>query len=145
MAEGMLRGAASDWKELQVASAGLAAYGGGPASPETLQVLKERGWTLDGFRSRMVSDELVGQATHVFCMTRAHRDTLQSLYPDLADKFYLVCDFAEDREPGGDVPDPIGAGPEAYEQVAACLDQAIAGILKFLQAEEKQADARELE
>jgi protein-tyrosine-phosphatase len=78
----------------------------------------------------MVDDGIVGQATHVFCMTRGHLDALEGLYPEERDKFHLVCDFSEiEGEVGRDVPDPIGGGLQTYEEVAACLDQAIEGIL----------------
>ena len=136
MAEGMFRAAAEGAFEAEVSSAGIAAYGGGPASQETIDLLQRRGVSLDGFRSRPVSDETVRTATHIFCMTRGHREALRSIYPEQEDKLFLVCEFAEiDGEVGRDVPDPIGGGRGAYESVASCLDEAIAGILGFLRAE----------
>ena len=135
MAEGMLRASGREGA-FTVSSAGVAAYGGGGASPETLEILTGRGIELEGFGSRMVDDTILGQASHVFCMTRDHLDTLEALYPEEQDKFYLACDFAEiEGEVGRDVPDPIGRGLRAYEEVAACLDLAIEGILGFLRGE----------
>lgn len=139
MAEGLFRGAVGA-NGATVSSAGVSAYGGGTASPETLDILEERGLHLDGFRSRMVNEQMIREATHVFCMTRGHLATLQSLYPEDGDKFYLVCDFVPVE--GGtdcDVPDPIGGGRRAYEEVAVCLDAAIAGIQGFLQAEQSRS------
>ncbi|MEM7441370.1 MAG: low molecular weight protein arginine phosphatase [Pseudomonadota bacterium] len=137
MAEGLFWGAAGEG--IMVSSAGIAAYGGGAASPETLDILGERGLRLEGFGSRMVDEQIIAGATHVFCMTRGHLETLETLYPGERDKFYLVCDFAEiDGEVGRDVPDPIGGGRGAYEAVASCLDKAIEGILGFLRAEEER-------
>ena len=43
-----------------------------------------------------------------------------------------VRDF-DARQPGGDVPDPIGQGPGAYEEVARCLDSALEGVLGYVQ------------
>ncbi len=120
-----------------VSSAGIAAYDGGSASLETLEVLAGRGIELDGFGSRMVDDTIIEYASHVFCMTRDHQDTLETRYPEQRDKFHLTCDFADiDGEVGRDVPDPIGGGRRAYEKVAVCLDLAIKGILGFLRTEE---------
>lgn len=139
MAEGMFRQAASGLAGVEVGSAGIAAYGGGGASPETLAILKERGAELDGFRSRQVDEALLGEATHVFCMTRGHLEALEAMYPAYRDKLYLVCDFVElDGKVGRDVPDPIGGGRRAYEEVAACLEGAIDGILGFLRAQGAQ-------
>ncbi len=135
MAEGMFRAAVGE-NGASVSSAGIAAYGGGSASHETLDILAERGMSLDDFGSRMVDERIIQDATHIFCMTRGHLETLEELYPDDRDKFYLVCEFAEiDGEVGRDVPDPIGGGRRAYEEVADCLDVALEGIAGFLQAQ----------
>ncbi len=136
MAEGLFRATGSG-EGFMVSSAGIAAYDGGGASLETLEILAGRGIDLDGFGSRMVDDTIIKHASHVFCMTRDHQDTLETLYPEQRDKFHLACDFADiEGEVGRDVPDPIGGGRRAYEEVAACLDLAIKGILGFLRTEE---------
>ena len=137
MAEGLLRSMVSDSGEVGVESAGIAARAGGPPSPETAALLAERGIGIEGFQSRMVDEQMLGNATHVFCMTRGHLETLEMLYPEFGDKYYLVCDFAEiEGEVGRDVPDPIGQGRAAYVRVAAFLDEAMAGILGFLKIQQ---------
>jgi protein-tyrosine phosphatase/ribose 5-phosphate isomerase B len=117
-----------------VGSAGVAAMNGGPASHDTLAVLAKRGVGLDGFRSRPVSGELVAEATHVFAMTAGHLATLERMFPEHAGKLYLVCEFAEipGRGVGCDVPDPIGQGRRAYEEVAAVFDVALPAIVAFI-------------
>ncbi|NNC88793.1 MAG: hypothetical protein HKN82_10085 [Akkermansiaceae bacterium] len=131
MAEGLFRASAGEG--LTVGSAGVAAAPGSPLSRETAAILKERGIELSGFAARMVDEEILAGASHVFCMTRNHLDMLERMYPEHQDKFHLVCDFAEIRgEVGRDVPDPIERGMDAYRDVAACLDEAIAGIRRFL-------------
>ncbi len=64
---------------MEVGSAGVAAMPGGEASRETVEVLRARGIGLDGFRSRMVDEELLRAATQVFCMTRSHLEMLEML------------------------------------------------------------------
>lgn len=142
MAEGLLRGAVEEG-ELEVSSAGVSAYEGGAASEETLEILEERGLNLEGFASRMVTPEILAEATHVFCMTQGHLDVLLSLYPAEQDKFFLTCEFVElDGQVGRDVPDPIGGGKRAYEEVAAALDGAIVGIVGFVRAQaNRQAES----
>ncbi len=138
MAEGLFRDAIGNGAI--VSSAGIAAYGGGEASFETLDILSERGLQLDGFGSRMVDEEIISESTYVFCMTRGHLEILETLYPDDRDKFYLVCEFAQiNGEVGRDVPDPMGGGRGAYDQVASFLDEAIGGIVGFLQAQGSRA------
>ena len=134
MAEGMFRAAVADDDGVKVlGSAGVAAMAGSGASPDTQAILSERGIRLEGFRSRMVDEHLLGEATHVFCMTQGHLDNLAMMYPQFSDRYFLMCDFAEiDGQAGRDVPDPIGMGRAAYEDVARCFEAAITGIRGFL-------------
>ncbi|GHC56540.1 low molecular weight protein arginine phosphatase [Roseibacillus persicicus] len=134
MAEGLFRKAA-EGKDYQVSSAGVSAYNGSAASPETLEILQKNGVSLDGFGSRMASEEILEEATHVFCLTRGHYQILAQMFPEFEEKLYLAAEFAEiDGEVGKDISDPYGCGRAAYEQVAQELDAAIAGILGFLEA-----------
>ena len=140
MAEGLLR-AKGQSDSLMVSSAGIAAYEGGSASTETLEILQERGIGLDGFVSRMVDEQILAESSHVFCMTKCHLESLEDRYPGEKGKFHLVCDFAEiDGVVGRDVPDPIGGGFRAYEEVASFLDRAMEGILGFLRSERARSE-----
>jgi protein-tyrosine-phosphatase len=120
--------------DIEVRSAGVAAFGGGGASSQTLAVLKKRGARLDGFRSQPVDEELIEWATHVFTMTRGHLEALVRVFPEAEEKMFLACEFVDlpGAGVGADVPDPIGQGKRAYEEVAATLELAIPGILGFL-------------
>ncbi len=140
MAEGLLR-AKGRSDSLAVSSAGIAAYEGGGASAETLEILQERGIGLEGFVSRMVDEQILAESSHVFCMTKYHLESLEDRYPREKGKLHLVCDFAEiDGVVGRDVPDPIGGGFRAYEEVASVLDRAMEGILGFLRSERARSE-----
>lgn len=134
MAEGLFRKAISGRADFTVSSAGVAASKGSSASPETLAILKKRGATLEGFKSRPVSEAVLNAATHVFAMTEGHLAVLESRFPDHADKFFLVREFSgiSDKRQGIDVPDPIGMGLPAYEDVAKVLDAAIPSIIAYV-------------
>lgn len=134
MAEGLFRAAVAGRDDFEVKSAGVAAYPGSPPSPETAEILRQRGIELDGFASQPVGEELVSEATHVFAMTGRHLQALISLFPEHEDKFFLVCEFAEIPGHGvaADVPDPIGMGHGAYEETARALDLAIPTIVAFI-------------
>lgn len=119
-----------DWV---VESAGVAASVGSRESRETATVLAEKNASLQGFLSRQVNEEMLAEAHAVFCMTSGHRDVLLDEFPEFADKCYLLCDFST-KNPGGDVPDPIGMGPKAYQRVAETIEDAIPGMLRFLLA-----------
>lgn len=134
MAEGLFRKAVEGRDDFEVASAGVAAYPGDQANPETVKFLAGRGIALDGFASQPVSPELLEKTTHVFAMTSGHLEALENLFPEYSDKFYLVTEFVEipGRGVAADVPDPIGMGRQAYEDTGKALDLAIPTILSFI-------------
>jgi protein-tyrosine-phosphatase len=134
MAEGLFRKAIEGRDDLATSSAGVAASKGSPASRETLKVLKKHGAQLDDFASRQVTEKILESATHVFAMTEGHLAALESRFPSHADKFFLIREFSgiTDKRQGLDVPDPIGMGPAAYEEVAKVLETAIPSIIAYL-------------
>jgi glycine hydroxymethyltransferase len=130
MAEALLRAAVGDG--IRVASAGVSASTGQPASREAVEVLAEQGVDLSHFRSQPVTEELIASATHVFAMTKDHRRLLDLFFPEYSSKVRLL---REVLGTSGDVADPIGRGRDAY---LACRDQireAIPAILRSLQTE----------
>ena len=139
MAEALFRHALAGQQGWSIKSAGVAASVGSKASHDTLKVLEERGITFADFRSQQVDEILLRDADAVFAMTESHLCYLEEDFPEFADKFYLVCDFVDlpGKGVGCDVPDPIGMGGKAYEQVAKVIEKAIPGILLFLGAEKK--------
>lgn len=140
MAEGLFRKAIAGRDDYQVSSAGVAASKGTPCNPETAALLKKRGATLEDFGSRPISDAVLAAATHVFAMTRGHLQTLESRFPDHADKFFLVREFTgtSNKGDGGDVFDPIGLGRRAYEEVAEVFDHAIPSIIAYIDQTSKK-------
>jgi len=97
-----------------IASAGLAAAVGSPASPEAVELLADEGIDLREHESQPLTERLLNQADHVITMTRQHRQTILSERPDLHDRVRVLADD------GGDISDPIG-GPRAT--YAACRDE----------------------
>lgn len=134
MAEGLFRKATAGRDDYSVGSAGVAAAKGSAASTETLNVLKKRGVSLSGFKSRPVSEALLKSATHVFAMTEGHLAVLEARFPEYSDKFFLIREFSgiTDKRDGIDVPDPIGMGPAAYEEVAKVFDAAIPSVIAYI-------------
>lgn len=134
MAEGLFRLATRDRQDFSVSSAGVSASRGAPCNPETAALLERRNTTLEGFASRAVSDAILAEATHVFAMTRGHLQVLEARFPKHSDKFYLTCEFADipGEGIGADIPDPIGLGRSAYDEVAEILAIAIPTIIAYI-------------
>lgn len=106
-----------------VSSAGLAAGYGSPASPESVQLARERGVDLTAHESQPLTERLLNHADFVYTMTRGHRDAILSRRPDLAD---LVQVLARD---GSDIPDPIGGGLDEYQRCCESIEKHIDDIL----------------
>ncbi len=131
MAEGLLKAALEEDSGIHVMSAGVAASPGQGASRETRSILKVKNASLKGFRSQQVDEELLAQASLIITMTSSHADVIKQFFPECAASVSLVCDFIDPVEDlgGEDVPDPIGMGRAAYEEVAEVIELAIPGII----------------
>jgi protein-tyrosine-phosphatase len=134
MAEALFRKAVAGRDDFSVNSAGVAASAGSPCSHDTERICDVLKTPLEAFRSRPVSAKLLKEATHVFTMTRGHLHVLEDRFPEFSDKYYLACEFVEvpGAGIGADVPDPIGMGRRAYEDVAKVLNLAIPAIIAYI-------------
>jgi glycine hydroxymethyltransferase len=134
IAEGLFRRLIGNRKDIDVASAGVHAVRGQPPSLYAVEVCAEEGTDISGLRSEPLTPTLVDQATHIFAMTGAHLETIQTLFPQTAEKTFLLREF---EEPGTtvwrDLPDPIGLGREVYEDCARIIKNALPGVLAFVE------------
>jgi glycine hydroxymethyltransferase len=134
MAEGIFRQSVRGRGDYQVVSAGLGALEGQPPSSYAIQAVKELGIDISALRSRMLTAELVQQADYIFGMTHSHLDTVAMLYPQAAEKSFLLREF--DETLGSfekDISDPIGGSYEVYLNCRDQIEQGIASLLRFLE------------
>jgi protein-tyrosine-phosphatase len=143
MAEGLFRKEVAGRTDYEVGSAGVAASSGTPMNSETVKVLKRCDAELPSFASRPVTADLLEKATHVFAMTSGHLMSLERNFPEYADKLYLVCEFADvpGKGVGADVPDPIGMGSGAYNEVAEVLSVAIPALIAYIDQTSKGTES----
>ncbi len=111
MAEGIARhfieqSGLNDWK---VSSAGVFGMDGMDISFESIQALNNRGIKFNS-ASRTLTPEMIEEATHVFCMTESHKQSVLHLVPD------ATCVELLDRE--SSIADPIGQSQDVYDAVA---------------------------
>jgi protein-tyrosine-phosphatase len=90
MAEGLFRRLLAGRDDIRVQSAGVSAGRGMPASRHAIQALSVDGVDLAHFRSQPLSEELVGEATHIFVMTRDHKRLIELLFPEAAEDLPLA-------------------------------------------------------
>src|SRR2546422_4051317 len=134
IAEGLFRRLLGNRKDIEVVSAGVHAVSGQPPSLYAVEVCAEAGADISNLRSQPLTAALVDRATHVFAMTGAHLETIQTLFPQGAEKSFLLREF---EEPGTtvwrDLPDPIGLGREVYEDCARIIKNALPSVLAFVE------------
>jgi protein arginine phosphatase len=113
--------------DLELESAGVSAFDGGGPTPEALQVAREHGLDLSGFRSRALTAEAVRGADLVLTMTAAQRDRVQALG---ACRVLVVTELGSGS--GREVADPYGSGIAAYRRVYDQLDSELELVLDAL-------------
>jgi protein-tyrosine-phosphatase/tRNA A37 threonylcarbamoyladenosine synthetase subunit TsaC/SUA5/YrdC len=118
-----------DDRGVVVASAGLAAWGGGPASVAAVEAAAELGADLGGHESQPLTESLVRQADVILTMTAAHRDAILAQFPEAAGR---VAMLDPDRR---DVIDPIGGPLETYRRCARQIAGHLAARMDTLAGE----------
>ncbi|MBI3875435.1 MAG: ribose 5-phosphate isomerase B [Verrucomicrobia bacterium] len=138
MAEGLFRHAVRDRaQQFRVMSAGVGAINGQAASPHAVTALRELGIDISGFRSRMLTGQMVGEADYIFGMTRGHVEAITLLYPQAMEKVFLLREFDETLDFfEKDIPDPIGGSYDIYLNSRDQIEQGIQSMLKFIEQTE---------
>ena len=129
MAEGWLKQklAGKGWT---AESAGVAAWGGCPASKEAVEAMREIGVDIAGHRSQGLTSGGVAEAAVILAMTEWHRSEIVRCFPGAAGKTFLVHGFG--AAPARDVGDPVGLPLEAYRHTRDELIQALGDFVLHL-------------
>ncbi len=142
MAEGIFRQVVQGRGNYRVGSAGLGAMDGQAPSAHAVEAVKELGIDISHQRSRMLTPSLVAQADYIFGMTHSHVDTVMLLYPQAAEKTFLLREFDDTLDPfEKDISDPIGGSYEVYMNCRDQIEQGIVSLLRFIEGEGTSAAA----
>jgi len=109
-----------------VASAGISAWGGGKASTNAVEAMRERNADLTGHESQPLTENLVRQADVIWTMTASHRAAILARFPEAGGR---VAMLSPDRL---DVIDPIGGSLETYRKCARQIHEHLATRLDTL-------------
>ena len=112
-----------DWK---VSSAGVFGMDGTDISFESIKALQNRGIEFNS-TSRALTAEMVEEATHVFCMTESHKQSVLHLVPDATVVELLDSD--------GAIADPIGQSQNVYDAVAERMFELIKDRINMISEE----------
>lgn len=113
---------------VEVGSAGVIAYPGNPATPETADVMRDAfGLDLDGHEARLFDHR--NDADLVLTLDRWVTTRVEALKP--AGKVWLLGDFA--GADGEEVADPFGGSPEDYREAAEHIDRLVKAVIARLE------------
>lgn len=102
---------------VRVVSAGTGANPGSPAAALAVSTLASRGIDIRDHRSAGLTADLVRRSDLILGMEPQHLDRVRELVPEAAGRAHLITEQGAgvNRNPGGGVADPIGAGADTYE------------------------------
>ncbi|MDP2139025.1 MAG: low molecular weight protein arginine phosphatase [Candidatus Didemnitutus sp.] len=135
MAEGLLAhalaGLEEPLKNLPVASAGVTARSGDVVSANSVAAMKKVGIDISKHRARPLTQEMLDEASAVFCMTESHRTIIRLQAVPVPPELHLLRDFL----PGTatrEIADPFGGPLKLYEASRDEMVEAIPSLLAFL-------------
>ena len=121
------------WSHVEVASAGVAAASGAPASQGSSRAAARHGLDLAGHRSSPVTAAALERADLVLAMSPSHLGPLAVL--GAGEKASLLTDFAaevDSHDVPGSVPDPFGGADAEYEATYVLLERLVERALQRL-------------
>ncbi len=118
MAEAIMRRALQEngIQDVQVLSAGVAAFPGSIPSAEALRVMAEQGLDIGSHRSRPLDQAMMDEADLVLTMTQGQCRQVKNVYPAYQGKVATMHAWATGQ--ALDIDDPIGQSVAVYRQVA---------------------------
>lgn len=135
MAEGLARAYLRKLgrNDVQIASAGVGAMPDASPSEFAVDAVAEEGIDIAHYRSQPVTEDLLERADFIFGMTRSHVDSLELLFPQAAEKTFLLREFDDSVGPfEKDIIDPIGMSREMYSRVRDQIKAALPSVFRFV-------------
>jgi len=131
LAEAMARAhAAARGLDIMVSSAGTSAWPNAPASDASILVGLERKLDLSTHRARVLTREIVDEASLILGMAAHHVAAARALGAE--GKVFLLSDYAANAATGRAIHDPFGDALESYRRMADDLDVEIPRVIARL-------------
>jgi len=121
--------APEETEKVGIVSAGLHANPGREAHPWMQEAAAELGLSLASHRAKLLTREMVDAADAVFAMDFQNKAELLTLYPDAANKIYMLSAYAEGAWRCREIPDPYLGDLEVTRHCAKELQICIRNLL----------------
>jgi protein-tyrosine-phosphatase len=116
---------------LDVASAGVAAIDGMPASAHSITAAQALNLDLSKHQSCALSTDLLERCYAIFGMTQSHVELLQASFPEISHPIYRFREFLP-LDIGREIPDPYGQNLAAYQNCLSSMQAAIPSVIGYL-------------
>lgn len=114
---------------VEFSSAGVYAVKGQSASLNALKAMDEMGIDLSCHISTPVSEDIIEKTDLVLTLTKGHKNTLLSLFPNSRDKVFTLLEYIGEN---GDIEDPFGGDTDIYRICANQIKKAIEKLLLII-------------
>jgi protein-tyrosine-phosphatase len=134
MAQGILahRLAQAGLESVKISSMGIHGLDNQPAAPLARQLCAEQGIDIENHRSRpLMPDELL-EADLIFALEAVHKGYLQTFFPQVGDKVFLLAAWPEQEKRKHNIKDPMGKSLRIYRQVYEEIQTHIQRILPLV-------------
>jgi protein-tyrosine-phosphatase len=113
--------------DVNVSSAGTAAFEGAHAAADARAVARRMGLRLGGFRSHPLTQLRIRRADLVLTMTAYQKRMITERWPEAARKTFVISELSGSGR--GAITDPIGKSETVYERCAADLADEITRLV----------------
>lgn len=119
------------WTQVEVSSAGVAAFPGGPASEGAQRAASARGLDVSDHSSTSLTAEVAADADLILTMSASH--LMRVIQLGAGERAAVITSFAEGADEALDltgVPDPVGGSDEEYLATFDALDDLVERCLE---------------
>lgn len=113
-------------------SAGIFAMDGGRAADNAIEAMKDIGIDISDHASKSIEKDLLEEVDLILTMSKGHKDSLISYYPQIENKVYLLNEYADGTNK--DIEDPYGMGLDYYIKARDEIYKAVERIINGSQA-----------
>jgi tRNA threonylcarbamoyl adenosine modification protein (Sua5/YciO/YrdC/YwlC family) len=134
MAEALLKKKLKDLnrRDIEVSSAGVIMANGLGASYETLELLRREGIDVSGHISRGLRLDMLNKSDLILVMEKSHEDRIIQMAPWVANRVYLLKEFARVNDNNLNIPDPIGKSEEFYGLTMGVIRDAVEKVSQLI-------------
>ncbi len=137
MAEGIARLVLAGKPGWRIASAGVGAINGQPASPHAVTAMRQVNADISGHRSQMLAAQLIDEADYIFALTQSHAEGILYYHPEAAEKLFLLREFDDSVESyEKDIADPIGGPLPGYVETRDQIERGVRTAIDFIERHE---------